>query len=108
MARSPSRLYPDILRNDFCAFMHRAFLELNPQAEFLPNWHLEVLAAKLEKVRLGRCKRLIVNLPPRLLKSHAASVAFPAWLLGHDPANKSWPSATRRTYPTSSPVTAGR
>jgi hypothetical protein len=31
-------------------------------------------------------KRLIVNLPPRSLKSHAATVAFPAWLLGHNPA----------------------
>jgi predicted phage terminase large subunit-like protein len=29
-----------------------------------------------------------VNLPPRTLKSHAPSVAFPAWLLGHDPARQ--------------------
>ena len=86
MARSPGSLYAHILRNDFCAFMHRAFLELNPQSAFEPNWHLEVLAAKLEEVRLGFCKRLIINIPPRHLKSHAASIAFPAWLLGHDPA----------------------
>src|SRR5271166_4701378 len=72
--------------NDFDAFIHRFFLELNPQAEFKPNWHLEVPAAKLEEVRRGTCKRLIINTPPRLLKSHAASIAFPAWLLGHDPA----------------------
>ncbi len=88
MAPSPSRLYPDILRNDFCAFMHRAFLELNPHADFKPNWHLEVLAAKLEEVRLGTCKRLIINIPPRHLKSHAASIAFVAWLLGHEPAKQ--------------------
>ncbi len=31
-------------------------------------------------------KRLVVNVPPRHLKSLAASVALPAWLLGHDPA----------------------
>ena len=30
-------------------------------------------------------KRLVVNVPPRHLKSLAASVALPAWLLGHDP-----------------------
>src|SRR5271166_250405 len=72
--------------NDFDAFIHRFFLELNPQAEFKPNWHLEVPAAKLEEVRRGTCKRLIINTPPRLLKSHTASIAFPAWLLGHDPA----------------------
>ena len=28
--------------------------------EFLPNWHIEAMAAKLEEVRRGRCKRLIV------------------------------------------------
>jgi hypothetical protein len=86
MASSPGRVYPHILRNDFCAFMHRSFLELNPRAEFEQNWHLEALAAKLEEVRRGACKRLIINIPPRHLKSHAASIAFPAWLLGHDPA----------------------
>ncbi|MGB7189881.1 MAG: hypothetical protein WBD10_07085 [Acidobacteriaceae bacterium] len=31
---------------------------------------------------------MILNLPPRTLKSHAASVAFPAWLLDHDPAKQ--------------------
>src|SRR5215471_18063906 len=88
MAPSPGKVYAGILRNDFCAFLHRAFLELDPHARFEPNWHHEVLAAKLEDVRLGKCKRLIVNLPPRQLKSVAAAIAFPAWLLGHDPAKQ--------------------
>jgi len=39
-------------------------------------------------VRLGRTRRLIINLPPRYLKTLAATVAFPAWLLGHDPTHK--------------------
>ena len=30
--------------------------------------------------------RLIINLPPRHLKSLMASIAFPAWCLGHDPS----------------------
>jgi hypothetical protein len=29
--------------------------------------------------------RLIISVPPRHLKSHLASIAFPAWSLGHDP-----------------------
>jgi hypothetical protein len=81
-------MYSEILRCDFSAFVHRSFLELNGQAAFLSNWHLEVLAAKLEDVRLGRCRRLIINIPPRHLKSHTATIAFPAWLLGHDPAKR--------------------
>lgn len=34
----------------------------------------------------GEIARLIINVPPRSLKSHSASIAFPAWILGHDPA----------------------
>jgi hypothetical protein len=33
-----------------------------------------------------RIRRLIVNVPPRHLKSLVASAAFPAWCLGHDPS----------------------
>jgi predicted phage terminase large subunit-like protein len=87
MAISPANMYADLLRYDLCAFIHRSFLELE-QSKFHWNWHLEVLAAKLEDVRQGRCKRLIVNVPPRHLKSHAISIAFAAWLLGHDPTKK--------------------
>ena len=43
------------------------------------------MAARLAAVREGRARRLIVNIPPRHLKSLAASIALPAWLLGHDP-----------------------
>jgi predicted phage terminase large subunit-like protein len=86
MAPTPANMYADVLRHDLCAFIHRSFLELNAREEFLSNWHIETLAAKLEEVRRGSCKRLIVNLPPRHLKSHVISIAFPAWLLGHDPS----------------------
>ena len=50
------------------------------------NLHLEVIAAKLTAVREGKIRRLIINLPPRHLKSLMASIAFPAWCLGHDPS----------------------
>jgi predicted phage terminase large subunit-like protein len=87
MAPSPANMYAHLLRHDLCAFIHRSFLELD-QSEFHSNWHIEVLAAKLEDVRHGRCKRLIVNVPPRHLKSLAISIAFPAWQLGHDPTKQ--------------------
>jgi hypothetical protein len=77
--------YHALLRRDLDAFIERAFYELNPQSTFLPGQYIELLAATLDKCRKGETKRLIINLPPRTLKSHAASVAFPAWLLGHDP-----------------------
>jgi predicted phage terminase large subunit-like protein len=81
-------MYRDILRRDFVAFNVRAHAEIAAQTKLSHNWHLEVMAAKLEEVRRGRCRRLIVNLPPRHLKSHTVSVAFVAWCLGHDPAKQ--------------------
>ena len=36
----------------------------------------------------GQSKRLIINQPPRSHKSMTASVAWPAFGLGHDPTRK--------------------
>jgi predicted phage terminase large subunit-like protein len=80
--------YHAILRQDFCAFIERSFYELNPCTEFIPNWDIEVIAAELEACRNGATKRLIITIPPRSLKSHCATVAFPAWLLGHNPSSQ--------------------
>jgi predicted phage terminase large subunit-like protein len=80
--------YQVILRNDLTSFIERSFYELNPQTTFMPSPYIELLVSTLEKCRTGKTRRLIINLPPRTLKSHAASVAFPAWLLGHDPAKQ--------------------
>jgi predicted phage terminase large subunit-like protein len=74
-----------ILRQDLYAFIEKTFNRLNAGQIFFPNWHLEVLADYLEMCMRGDIKRLIVTLPPRSLKSISASVAFPAWVLGHDP-----------------------
>jgi predicted phage terminase large subunit-like protein len=78
--------YDTLLRQDLSTFVARCFYDLNPQAELAMNWHLEVIAARLTAVREGKVRRLIINLPPRHLKSLMASVAFPAWCLGHDPS----------------------
>ena len=76
--------YDCLLRHDFTTFAGRCFQDLNPQTSLAMNWHLEVIAAKLTEVREGRIRRLIINLPPRHLKSLLASIAFPAWCLGLD------------------------
>ena len=77
-----------LFRQDFSSFICRTFQELNPQTEYLHNWHVDLIAFKLMEVAEGKIKRLIINIPPRNLKSICASVAFPAWLLGHFPSKK--------------------
>ena len=74
-----------VLRDDFEAFIEAVFLTLLPSGTFVPSWHISALAYVLREVAEGRCTRLAINLPPRHLKSICASVALPAWILGHDP-----------------------
>ena len=78
--------YEALLRQDFTTFAARCFHQLNPQTDLAMNGHLEVTAAKLAAVCQGKIRRLIINLPPRHLKSLMASIAFPAWCLGHNPS----------------------
>jgi len=77
-----------LLRQDLSSFFHRSFMELSPQTSYLHNWHIDLIASKLTQVEQGKINRLIINLPPRNLKSICASVAFPAWLLGRHPSMK--------------------
>jgi predicted phage terminase large subunit-like protein len=73
------------LRSDFATFTHRAFQTVAPAQAYLHNWHVEAMAWHLQQCAEGKINRLVINLPPRHLKSICASVAFPSWLLGHDP-----------------------
>jgi len=78
--------YGRILRTDLGMFIERVFVHLFPNTPFLPNWHIELIASKLEEVLEGKITRLIINVPPRSLKSVIASVAFVAWALGRNPS----------------------
>src|SRR5258707_7202145 len=77
-----------VLATDFASFIEYTFGVLRPGAEFRPNWHIEAMAYKLSQVATGEIKRLIITLPPRNLKSICASVALPAWFLGHHPSGR--------------------
>jgi hypothetical protein len=77
-----------VLRQDFGAFVHKTFNTLSPGQTYVDGWHIRALAYHLERVRRGEIRRLIVNMPPRSLKSITASVAFPAFVLGRDPTRR--------------------
>lgn len=85
MTKSEDKVLVNALtRAHLRVMIQRVFVELNPGATYLPNWHIEAIAFQLERCFRRECKRLIITLPPRYLKSISASVAFPAWALGID------------------------
>lgn len=66
-------------------FTHQVFNTVSPGTQYLSNWHIDLICEYLIACQKREITRLIINIPPRFMKSIAASVAFPAWLLGHDP-----------------------
>jgi predicted phage terminase large subunit-like protein len=77
-----------LTRIDFNVFVERVFAEVNGGMSYLDNFHIAAICAELEAVRRGEVLRLAIALPPRSLKSILVSVAYVAWLLGHDPSTK--------------------
>jgi predicted phage terminase large subunit-like protein len=76
-------------RTHFELFLMKVFETLHPGEPPLKlPWYLHAVCHALTEVRAGRKRRLVITVPPRHLKSITASVAFVAWLLGHDPTLK--------------------
>jgi predicted phage terminase large subunit-like protein len=74
--------------HNFKNFIFDCFAATNPSTEYIHNWHVDLLAEYLDAVEAGDLKRLIINIPPRSMKSTIVTVAWPAWLLGQNPANR--------------------
>lgn len=81
-------LYKAILRNSFSAFTKKVFYTVSPNSKYLHNWHIDLISEYLVACQQRKIKRLIINIPPRYLKSISVNVAFPAWLLGHNPKER--------------------
>lgn len=77
-----------LLRLKLSAFIQKTFYTVSPADEYLHNWHIDLIAEYLEACTRREIKRLIINMPPRYMKSIAVSVAWAAWLLGKNPSER--------------------
>ena len=82
---SPQLALQALLAKDLAAFTEFAFSVVRPGVLLKRNWHVDAVTYTLAQVAKGYTRRLIITLPPRSLKSLCASVALPAWFLGHYP-----------------------
>jgi predicted phage terminase large subunit-like protein len=76
------------LATDFPVFVMKVFETVSGNDVFVGNWHIDAMTYAAERVMDGRLTRLIVNVPPRHLKSIIYSVALPAFVLGQEPATR--------------------
>jgi hypothetical protein len=65
-----------VYRNHFGAFVYAAFGVVNPGLRLRSNWHIDCVCHHLQLMVTGRnARRLVLNQPPRSLKSFITSVA---------------------------------
>ncbi len=69
-------------------FIDRAWLTLEPGTPYQHNWHIDCIAEHLQAVTSGQIRRLIINQPPRSLKSTLVSICWPVWSWITDPESR--------------------
>jgi predicted phage terminase large subunit-like protein len=57
----------------------QAWAVVEPSTPFVPGWHIDAIIEHLEAVTLGQIRNLLINVPPRHMKSLLVSVLWPAW-----------------------------
>ena len=81
----PRRLLQIALRRDLSSFYRKCFATVSPGDRYSHSWHIDAMAHALQGL-FGENRNLIITVPPRSGKSLLASVALPAFLLGHNPS----------------------
>src|SRR3954470_6034210 len=66
-------------RQSLRSFVEWAWPILEPGTAFQANWHIDLICEYLEAVTAGQIRRLVINIPPRHMKSLLVSVLWPCW-----------------------------
>jgi predicted phage terminase large subunit-like protein len=94
LAAKASRTPADLLRDECDALRYEDslidfiadFWHVVEGSQFQRSWHIEAICEHLEAVADRQIKRgLLINIPPRHMKSLAANVFFPAWAWAQNP-----------------------
>lgn len=82
-----TRLIQAAQRSHLIYFVMKVFEELHPgERPLRDSWYIRAICHALETSLTTPGSRQVIAVPPRHLKSIAASVAFTAWALGRNPA----------------------
>ena len=61
-------------------FTAKAFPIVEPGTPYIPNWHIDAICEHLEALIDGDIRNLLINIPPRHMKSLCSSVMLPTWV----------------------------
>lgn len=78
----------EICKRSLYEFVKEFWEVLEPGRQFKDNWHIQAICEHLEAVTARKIKRLIINIPPRHMKSLICSVFWPVWVWIKDPSHR--------------------
>lgn len=84
--RKANRLAFDLYKSSFPAFLRKVFQTVSPGHKYVHGWHIEAICEYLKACEQGEIKNLVINIPPRCMKTISVSVGWSAWLLGQNPS----------------------
>ena len=77
-----------LLRKNFKSFVIKVFNTVSPNSMYLDNYHVDIICDLVMDAYENKENRIIINIPPRYMKSIICSIALPAFILGHNPKAK--------------------
>src|SRR5215210_6822806 len=77
---SSNEIRAERCRRSLKAFIAEAWPLVEPATRFVPNWHIDAITEHLEMATRGEIQRLVINIPPRHMKTLQVSVFWPAWI----------------------------
>ena len=80
----------ELAERSLVEFIRQAWRYLEPRP-YCHGWHIEAIAEHLEAVSRGEIRRLMINIPPRHMKSLSV-IAWRAWTWAQDPEGHSGPA----------------
>lgn len=75
-------------RRSLAEYIRQAWSVVEPATPYVHGWHLDAIADHLQAVSEGEIHNLVINMPPRHMKSLAVSVFWPTWEWIDNPGRK--------------------
>lgn len=72
-------LEAEIYSRKFNRFVKAAWPLVEPNRDFIDNWHIDAICDHLEAVTLGEIGQLVISIPPRHMKSLLVAVFWQPW-----------------------------
>src|ERR1700719_4714764 len=73
------QLDAEIAARNLRDFVLQAWPVVDASTPFVPGWRIDAIIDHLEAVTRGQIRNLLINVPPRHMKSLLVSVFWPAW-----------------------------